>query len=131
VTLPHWIPLPSVIAIHEALLEQFGGAPGIRDRALLESALMRPQQIFHYERDVTLAKLASAYTFGIISNHPFVDGNKRAAFTVALVFLKKNGRALRADEAEVERTVWALASGAMRELEFTHWIEERITVYKP
>lgn len=88
-----------VLSLHDVLLAEFGGPSGIRNETFLDSALARPQQMFHYE-DPDLFKLATAYIYGILKNHPFVDGNKRTAFMTGFVFLARNGKPLNAPEAE-------------------------------
>ena len=82
------------------LLSEHGGGTGVRDKDLLTSALARPKQKFSYDTDATLFDLAAAYSFGIAKNHPFVDGNKRTAFTIGTLFLELNGLTLNATEVE-------------------------------
>ena len=98
-TEPVWLPVDLVLAIHETQLRRFGGPPGIRDLGALESALSRPQNKLAYE-SADLSALAAAYAFGIARNHPFVDGNKRAAFLVVVTFLGLNGVDFLVGEAE-------------------------------
>lgn len=115
-----WIEKPSVLAIHAAQIEAYGGARGIRDEGGLESALARPQNLAGYgEPDVF--ELAAAYAYGLARNHPFVDGNKRTSFVVAAAFLAKNQRAVKASEAEVVVTFLKLAAGQMSEAELADW----------
>jgi death-on-curing family protein len=83
---PVWIDECEILAFHEELLARFGGAAGIRDAGLLESALNRPHQLFHYG-DPSLPEMAAAYGVGIVKNHPFLDGNKRTGFLAAALFL--------------------------------------------
>ena len=87
---PVWLDSNVILAMHGRLLADHGGAPGLRDAALLESALARPRQVYSY-RSVDIAALAAAYAAGVIRNHPFVDGNKRIGFMAAYVFLACNG----------------------------------------
>jgi death-on-curing protein len=108
------------MAIHERLLFEFGGVAGVRDQALLESALSRPQQLWHYEQP-DIFDLAAGYAFGIIKNHPFVDGNKRTAYTTAYVFLSINGYELEADEGEVVVMTVALAERSIRQKQYAAW----------
>ncbi len=115
---PRWVPLRTVLVVHEMHLARFGGASGIRDRALLESALARPQQVFHYGAERSLPRLATAYAYGIARNHPFVDGNKRTAFLTAALFLETNGCRIEAPEPEVVTAMMLTASG--------EWDEERL-----
>jgi death-on-curing protein len=91
VTEPRWLSPVYILSIHADQIQSHGGSLGIRDRGLLLSALERPRNRFQYEPDVDLADLAAAYAFGLSSNHPFVDGNKRAGVLAAVVFLDVNG----------------------------------------
>ena len=96
----------------------------MRDLGLLESALARPKNVFAYsENTPSLARLAAAYAKGIIANHPFVDGNKRTAFTVSLTFLKLNGRKLTAPKEDRVLTFWRLAAGEITEEQLAEWFE--------
>ena len=122
---PRWISLRAALAIHEAHMSRFGGAPGIRDLGLLESALARARNLFQYEKP-GLAKLASAYAAGIVRNHPFVDGNKRTGFLVAAVFLLDNGKQLSAPQPEAVMAMQRLAAGEYSELEFSAWVEKHL-----
>jgi death-on-curing protein len=110
---------------HDAQLAQHGGASGVRDRGLLESAMARPQQLAAYG-DPDLAGLAAAYAFGIARNHPFIDGNKRTAAVVSESFLIANGHRLDVGDAEVVVTFLALAAGELSEEELAAWFRERI-----
>jgi len=85
---PVWLAIEETLLIHEQLLADHGGASGIRDRALLNSALARPKQHFSYQEDTDLLSLGAIYTAGIIQNHPFVDGNKRTGFVAGVLFLE-------------------------------------------
>ena len=114
--------LATVLAIHDLQLSRFGGAAGIRDQGLLESALARPQQLFHYGVNPTVPQMAAAYAFGIARNHPFVDGNKRTAFVTAAVFLEDNGFAFTAPQTEVVLTSLALAAGELKEDQLAAWM---------
>ena len=116
-----WIEESVVLALHEEHLAEHGGAVGIRDRGLLESALFRPQNLASYD-DPDLAALAAAYGFGLIRNHPFIDGNKRTAFTVTELFLALNGLELIADDPSCVVTMLRLAEGSLSEKEFADWI---------
>ena len=87
---PVWISREVILSTQEELLERFGGLAGIRDETLLESALHRPQHLFAYGKP-TLFELATAYAAGIVKNHPFLDGDKRAGFMAAYIFLGANG----------------------------------------
>lgn len=120
---PRWLPLSVVMAIHRMQIDRFGGAEGLRDQGLLESALARPQQLFHYGDDVGIPRLAAAYGFGIARNHPFLDGNKRTAFMVAAVFMEDNGWAVELGQVDVVLKILALATGELAEREFADWLE--------
>jgi death-on-curing protein len=121
---PVWIRLDVVLAMHEEVLMLHGGPEGVRDPGLLESALARPKNMFAYaEQGVSIARLGAAYAKGIIANHPFVDGNKRTAFTVALTFLKLNGLEVTATKEDRVLTFWSLAAGEISEEQLTHWFE--------
>ena len=101
-----------------------GGATGLRDHGLLESALARPKNILAYARgSIALAELAAAYAFGISSNHPFVDGNKRTALLVSFVFLDLNGMEVTASQEDAYLTILALAAGEVSEVELAQWFE--------
>src|ERR1041384_653024 len=97
---PKWISMEAVLAIHDKMILMFGGAAEVRDPGLLESALNRPKNAFHYEPDCSIQRLAALYAHGISRNHPFLDGNKRTAFTTAVVFLGLNGHWVAAPEME-------------------------------
>jgi death on curing protein len=122
---PGWLQVDEVVTIHAALLHRFGGAAGVRDAGLLEAALQRPLNRFHYEDpSPTLFELAAAYAEGIVGKHPFVDGNKRTGFVVAALFLQTNGyRLIASEESAVERTL-ALAARAIGEAEYAAWLAE-------
>ena len=123
---PIWVTKEVILATQGELLSRFGGLPGIRDEGLLESALARPRQLFQYESP-GIYKLASAYAFGIVKNHPFNDGNKRAAFMSAYIFLGINGQELDvAEEVVVLQTV-ALAAGEISQDDYATWLEANCT----
>src|SRR6184192_1067209 len=113
-------------AIHDAQLREHGGSLGIRDEGLLESALARPRNKFAYARQPDLATLAAAYAFGLAKNHGFVDGNKRAAFMAAYVFLGLNGQDLEAAEPDVVETMEGVADGRVSERALAAWMRERL-----
>jgi len=110
-----WIETPEAIALHEPLLAIDGGAAGVRDRALLESALARPRQRVAYAQRASVVELAAAYTAGVVKNHPFVDGNKRTGFVVGIVFVELNGFRFLASEEAAAEAVIALAAGELGE----------------
>ena len=116
--------MPMVLAFHSNQIQEHGGSLGLRDRGLLESALERPRNKYHYEADVPLVALAAAYGFGIARNHAFVDGNKRLAFQAMYVFLRLNGLQIDADEPDVVGTMRALAAGQLDEAGLAGWLSE-------
>ena len=118
-----WIDLPEALAIHARQLDEHGGAAGLRDLVLLESALARPRQRQAYG-DADIYELAAAYAAALIGNHPFVDGNKRTGFVVAILFLELNGATLAASEADATQAVFALAAGDLSEDAFAAWLRE-------
>lgn len=118
---PVWILRELVVAVHQMLLAEHGGLPGIRDEALLDSALTRPRQRFAYSDKSSIFDLAAAYSYGLAKNHPFVDGNKRLALTVAAVFLDLNGYSLDAPEAEAVVIFEQLATGDLTEEDLANW----------
>jgi death-on-curing protein len=119
---PAWVLRETVLTLHEQLLAEFGGAAGVRDEGLLDSALGKPENRFAHGTP-TLFDLAASYGFGLVKNHPFIDGNKRAGFTVAVVFLELNGYRFQATEAEAAVRTLALAAGEMTEQEFAAWLK--------
>lgn len=118
---PRWITERETFAIHDRLLAAHGGAAGLRDAGLLQSALARPRQHYTYGSP-DMIELAAIYTIGIVQNHPFVDGNKRTAFTVGVVFLELNSFELKASEEDVIQTVFALAAGELDEAGYPEWL---------
>ena len=119
-----WIIPRLVYVVHEEQLAEHGGTSGVRDRGLLESALARPQNIEAYGNPKpNIFDLAAAYAYGIIKNHPFIDGNKRTGFLLAYIFLRLNGYELNAPEAEAVLAVYSLASGEWIEKDFSRWLE--------
>ncbi len=121
-----WIDLPEILAVHARQLDEHGGASGLRDRDLPESALARPRQRHAYG-DPDVFDLAAAYTAAIIANHPFVDGNKRTGFVVGILFLELNGPTLTASEADATQAVLALAAGNINEEQFAIWLRTNST----
>ncbi|NOU07597.1 MAG: type II toxin-antitoxin system death-on-curing family toxin [Hyphomicrobiaceae bacterium] len=122
-TEPRWISKSQAIKIHAEQLAIFGGPLGLRDEGLLESALGRPQNKWTYG-ETDLAVLAASYAFGIARNHPFVDGNKRAAFICMVLFLRKNGVRFQPSEALATAAMVALAAGEIAEEAFARWIRD-------
>ena len=123
---PVWILDDAVEAIHKRQLAEHGGSVGIRDPGLLASAMARPKNAFAYEKDVSLARLAAEYAFGIARNHPFVDGNKRTAFVACLLFLRLNGKNTDATQEEKYETFMQLAAGELSVTQLETWIEQRL-----
>ena len=124
---PTWINDDVVIAIHERQIAEHGGSTGIRDPGLLSSALARPKHLFHYSQESPdLTSLAAAYAFGIARNHPFVDGNKRAAYVVCRTFLQVNGVDFEATQDEKYAIFLSLADGTLSEDELAAWIRQHL-----
>jgi death-on-curing protein len=122
---PKWLTLDQIVAIHSRQLRRFGGAPGMRDQGMLESALERPISKRHYEQ-AGLPELAAAYAFALARNHAFVDGNKRIAFMAMITFLRRNGVPFAPDQAEATAIMIALAAGEVSEQSLTRWITDKI-----
>ena len=114
----------ALLLLHEESLATFGGARGIRDEGLLDSALARPVNLHLYDPGADLAALAAAYGFGLAKNHAFIDGNKRSAFLSIGLFLALNGKRLRAGQADAVQTMLAVADGTMDESRLAAWIRE-------
>lgn len=121
---PRWVLSEVVNGIHQMLIAEHGGLPGIRDQGLLDSALARPRQQAAYGKKNSVFQLAAAYSYGLARNHPFVDGNKRIALTVAAVFLEINGHSLNASEAEAVIVYQQLADGTLAEEALAEWIQK-------
>ncbi len=122
---PWWLDGRTLRAAHARLLGGYG-ATGVRDEHLLESALARPRQRWQYVPDAPLVELAAALAFGIAKNHPFHDGNKRAAFIGVALFLERNGLRVVAGEAEVVVAMVALAAGELDEAGFAAWLAANV-----
>ena len=119
---PLWLSKAFILAVHDMLLSEHGGRSGIRDDGLLESALSKPLNLFGYGKP-TLFHLAASYAFGIIKNHPFVDGNKRTGFVAGATFLDSNGLELTASEAEATVTTLGLAAGEVTQADYAEWLK--------
>lgn len=119
-----WIEERDALAIHDRLLALHGGATGLRDRGLLESAPARPRQHHAYADTSDAVEMAALYTTGIIRNHPFVDGNKRTGFVIGVLFLELHGFDFKASEADATQAVMALAAGTLDEAGYTAWLRE-------
>lgn len=123
-----WISKPLAIAIHDRQLAEHGGAGGVRDASLLDSALARPQQLYTYgEPPPDLADLAASLAFGLARNHPFVDGNKRTAAVACEVLIELNDGLLNASDLELYPYYLGLADGTISEAEFAAWLRPRIS----
>lgn len=120
-----WVNRQVLLLLHDESLAEHGGAPGVRDEGLLESALARPLNLAFYEQP-DLADLAASYGVGLAKNHAFIDGNKRVAFLAVGLFLAANGHRLRATQAEATLTVLDVAAGVIDEATFAKWIREHI-----
>jgi death-on-curing protein len=119
---PVWVLREVVTLLHEQSLAQFGGLAGIRDEGVLDSALGRPKHLLAYGKP-TLFDLAASHAFGLIKNHPFIDGNKRIGFIVAVVFLELNGLRFGASEVDATVSTLALAAGEMSEAAYSKWLK--------
>jgi death-on-curing protein len=119
---PEWIEERDALVLHEKLLVQHGGSPGLRDGALLKSALARPLQHHAYRPAAYIVELAALYTASIVSNHPFVDGNKRTGFVIGILFLELNGYRFGASEETAAQAVIALAAGTLNEAQYTAFL---------
>ena len=120
---PHWVLRETVMALQERLLAEFGGMSGLRDKGLLDSALARPEQLLNYGKP-DLFDLAAAYAFGLVRNHPFVDGNKRIGFTTAILFLELNDCHFAASEVDATLQTLALAAHELDEADYATWMRE-------
>lgn len=120
-----WISKAALLLLHGESLAEHGGGSGLRDEGLLDSSLARPEHLAAYGQP-DAADLAACYGFGIARNHPFIDGNKRAAFLSIGLFLYLNGWRLSAKQADATLTVYALAAGDITESELARWLRERI-----
>jgi death-on-curing protein len=123
---PVWVEKEALLHLRAKALARFGGAEGLRDAGLLESALARPPNAFHLDGQRDTATLAASYAFGLARNHPVVDGNKRAAFMAMGVFLELNGWELDADIVDAIQAMMALAAGAIDEDQFAAWLKHNI-----
>jgi death-on-curing protein len=119
---PVWVLREVVIMLHEQSLAQFGGSAGIRDEGLMDSALGKPQNLFASGKP-DMFDLAASYAFGLVKNHPFIDGNKRTGFIVAVVFLELNGYKFSASEVDATVRTLALAAGELSEGGFAQWLK--------
>jgi death-on-curing protein len=119
---PVWVRRDVVLAFHDRLLAEHGGTAGVRDEGLLDSALGKPQNLFAYGKP-SLFEMAASYGFGLVKNHPFLDGNKRIGFATAILFLELNGYRFGASEVDVVLRTLALAAGEMSEAAYAEWLK--------
>jgi death on curing protein len=118
-----WLDKAALLLLHDEGLAEHGGASGIRDEGLFESALARPLNLAAYDNP-DFAALAAAYGMGLAKNHPFVDGNKRVAFIAVALFLALNGYRLIASQIDATQTMLAVAAGELNEAGFATWIRQ-------
>jgi death-on-curing protein len=123
---PLWIDERDALALHDLLLALDGGAAGVRDHGLLESALAKPQQLHAYGENPDIIALAAAYTAGFVRHHPFVDGNKRTGFVIGIAFLEINGFRFTASEEDSTQALLGLAAGTLDENAFTAWLRANV-----
>lgn len=122
--MPVWVPMVVALRVHDEQLQRHGGDEGILDNGRLEAALNRPRTVLGYLPETTLEELAASLAVGIAKGHPFVDGNKRTAAVVSLMFLRLNGIEIAATESEIGDIFIAVADGAMPEAELAEWFTE-------
>jgi death-on-curing protein len=120
---PEWVALEIIVAIHDAQLAEHGGTAGVRDAALLESALARPKNLYSYSKNISLNQLAAAFAIGIAKNHAFIDGNKRTGWVACAVFLELNGIPVISEGAEVVSMMLDAADSKITEEEFALWLD--------
>ena len=120
---PKWLTVAIATAIHDEAIYEFGGLPGLRDRGLLESALDRPRNLLAYEPRSFIFRLAAVLCIGLGKNHPFNDGNKRAALLATRAFLDLNGYALEPQQNDEVMTLVAVADGSLTEDGLAEWLE--------
>ena len=127
---PVWIDERDALALHDRLLALHGGAAGLRDDGLLKSAMARPQQHFAYAESPDIVDMAAAYTWGIVRNHPFLDGNKRTGFVVGVLFLELNGYRFNASEEDAAQMILELASGNLDEAGYIAFLRAHASLGK-
>ena len=120
-----WLTAAAVLAIHQELIATYGGASGLRGSALLESAIARPKHLATYETGVRVPHLAAGYAWGLLRNHPFLDGNKRVALAAMTVFLDLNGWELACTEVEETTMILKAAAGEISERVLRNWVVRR------
>jgi len=124
---PVWIDERDALALHDRLLALDGGAAGLRDAGLLQSALARPQQLHAYGDNPDIIEMAAAYIAGIVRNHPFIDGNKRTGFLVGALFLELNGHRFTASEESAAQAILSLAAGTIDEPALAAWLRANVS----
>ena len=127
---PRWLTRDQVEAIHLSQVREHGGSHGLRDPGLLESAVARPRNVWHYDPEADVITLAGALAFALIRNHPFVDGNKRVGLMSAYTFLLLNGWELQAGEPEAVMVIRDIAAGELGEPELTAWLRQRSVAFE-
>ena len=121
---PKWLSVRLVLVLHDEALAQFGGLSGVRDEGLLESAIQRPRQLYHYGENPSLFGLTASLCLGLVKNHPFVDGNKRTACLSSAVFLFRNGWDFAPRPGGPTNIIRAVAAGEADEVLLSRWFEE-------
>lgn len=124
--LPKWIDRRALILLHGESLAEHGGLPGLRDAGALDASLAHPQHLHAHEPESDMARLAAAYGFGIVRNHPFNDGNKRAGFLALGLFLARNDRELAAEPIEAIAVILRLAEDKLTETKLGGWIRSNM-----
>lgn len=124
---PYWLTEKETLAIHDDLIHEFGGSPGILNPGALQSTLAQPRNLFYYNPEAALSELAACYGYGFVKNHCFVDGNKRTGLVVIDVFLQRNGYELTASEVEAVEVMVALAVGGVDQDTLANWIEANLS----
>jgi death-on-curing protein len=123
---PVWIDERDALVLHDRLLALHGGAGGLRDGGLLQSAVARPQQQYAYAKIADIIDMATPYTAGIVRNHPFLDGNKRTGFVVGILFLELNGYHFVASEEDAAQSVLQLAAGTLDEADYSSFLRGNV-----
>jgi len=126
-TEPLWLERDLILLLHDDILAETGGAPGVRDEGLLESALARPVNRWLYEQVSDISELAATYAVAIASNHPFIDGNKRAAFMALGLFLEDNGLYLTASDDDATGIMLGVARGEVSIADLAAWLRTRVS----
>lgn len=122
---PRWVNPRALLLLHAETLADHGGLSGMRDAAAFESALARPRHIYQYEKKADIPRLAAAYAYAIIQNHPFNDGNKRVGFIAAVLFLELNGFRFTGEDTETIDQIFRLAAGELSEDQLVEWLRVR------